>query len=121
MRIERQDRLGQAISWSRALQSGRWAAWQSEVHAAHYSRAAIRRRLAAIERAESGWDHVLRHEDVLGLSYEELVSEPEATVRRVLAWLEVSDAASVEVPPPPTKRQADATTHAWRSRWASGV
>ena len=121
LRIRREDRLGQAISWARALQSGRWAAWQEAGRKARYSREAIRRRLVAIERAEAGWDAALQGREVHALTYEALVADPVAATRGVLTWLGVPDASTVAIPPPPTRRQADAITELWRSRWRSGT
>lgn len=121
IRIQREDRLGQAISWTRALQSGQWAAWQTTRREARYSRVAIRQRLDAIARAEDGWDVVLDALPVHTLTYEALVADPAGTVRQVLRWLEVPHAAVVQVPRPPTRRQADDVTEQWRRRWASGA
>lgn len=121
VRIQRPDRLGQALSWHRALSSGRWASWQTEARPPTYRRDAIRRRLQAIDVAEAGWDRALADVPVHSLTYAELVADPEAAVRGVLRWLDVEDADAVAVVPPPTRRQADARTQDWRARWLSGA
>lgn len=121
VRIRRQDRLGQAISWARALRSGQWAAWQPAGRPVRYRRSLVHARLAAIAEAEAGWDAVLAADPVLELTYEALVADPTAATRSVVRWLGVADADAVAVPPPPTRAQADAVTAEWRRRWASGA
>lgn len=119
IRISRGDRLGQAISWARALGSGQWAAWQPTGRAVQYGRHRIRQRLMAIERGESGWDSALHDRPVLHVSYESLVADPQHTIHEVLRWLDVVE--EVDVASLPTRRQADAVTEAWRDRWAAGI
>ena len=121
LRIQREDRLGQALSWHRALDSGRWAAWQEDRRPARYSRARVADRLAAIDAAERGWDDALRGVPVCNVTYEQLVATPETTVRRALAWLDVADPSAVAIPAAPTHRQSDGVTASWRIRWASGA
>jgi LPS sulfotransferase NodH len=119
IRIQRLDRLGQAISWERALQSGQWAAWQPEGRPVRYRRSALQRRLVAIEQAELGWDAALANHSVLHVTYESLVERPEGVLGEVLAWLGQSPPA---MPPRmPTRRQTDDTSSQWRARWASGA
>ncbi len=116
IRIRRGDRLGQAVSWARALQTGQWAHWQRPLLPPVYSRWAIERRRAAIDAGEAGWDRILDREDVLEVTFEELTDAPEATLRRVLAALAVADAATMRLPPPPTRRQADGINATWVAR-----
>lgn len=117
IRIQRRDRLGQAISWARALQTDRWASWQTEVRAPRYQRALVASRLAAIADAEAGWDDYLRGRRCLSLAYEDLVTDPENTLRSVLRYLEVPDADDRSVPRPESQRQADGVNDEWRHRW----
>lgn len=120
VRITRDDTVAQAVSWTRALQTGRWASWQRDGLPAVYDRRAIAGRLAAIEAAEAAWSERLADRPVCAVTYEQLVADREATVRRVLRWLDVPDADTVAVPAPPVARQADATSAAWIARYRSG-
>jgi LPS sulfotransferase NodH len=121
IRIRRSDRIAQALSWHRALDTGRWASWQEEARPARYSRSGIASRLAAIEQAELGWDAQLAGLPVHEVTCESLVAQPVEMVRDVLAWLDVPRADQVEVPAPLLRRQADALTEEWRARWDSGT
>lgn len=121
VRIIREDRLAQAISWERALQSGRWAAHQPvDERTTHYSRGAITRRLRAIERDEIWWRDRLAGERVLQFSYETLRVRRARCVREVLAYLGVEGAGAVGVHQAPLTVQADAVSEEWARRYRSG-
>lgn len=121
VRMRRDDRLAQAVSWTRALQTGRWAAHQRAWAPARYDRAAITARLADLETAEAGWDALLAGRRVLDVRHEALVADPEATIRRVLAFLDVPHADRVTIPAAPLRPQADATNAAWIARHREGA
>ena len=121
IRIRREDRLAQAISWERAMQSGQWASHQASSTAQpSYVRGAITARLAAIERDEAWWDTVLRHEPVLELTYERLARQRTRVTREVLHWLGVEGAHSVGLGPAGMQSQSDATSRQWRRDYQRG-
>lgn len=117
VRITREDRLAQAISWARALQTGRWAGHQRAWLPPVYSRRRIAACLARVEAAEQGWDtfFAARGIEPLAVTYETLVADPGRVARRVLAHL--GEPAGTALPEPPLARQADHVTAAWRSRF----
>ena len=118
IRVRREDRLGQAISWARALASGQWVAGQPvRQRSVVYSRGAIERRLAAIAWAEAYWDAFFRERAACVVTYEQLVSDRAATIRRVTRWL---GEGGESVPAPSLVRQADAETAIWRHRFLAG-
>lgn len=116
IRLRREDRLGQALSWARARQTGRWAAHR-DGRPPVYRRGAIDRALSRIETGEAFWEQRLAGHDVLELTYEALTAEPLATVNRVLDWLGEDPVDAVSLP---LARQADATSDAWRARYLAG-
>lgn len=118
IRITREDRRRQAVSWARAEQTGQWASWQRPLLPPVYSRRRIDARWADLDSAEASWDALLATESVLHLGYAELCADPSGVVRRVLHWLTVPGASDVLVPPPDVTRQADATTESWVRRHA---
>jgi len=121
VRITRVDRVAQAVSWARALQTGQWASWQRPWLPPVYDRRAIATRLAAIDAAEAGWDtfFAARRITPVRVTHEALVADREATVRSVLRALDVPDADACPVPLPDTRPQADATSAAWVARFRS--
>lgn len=115
--ITRQDRLAQAISWDRALQSGQWAAHQTGLRMPErYSRKRIQSALDRIEQQEAGWQAALAGRSVLKLSYEQLVQDKLGTLQACLAWLSV-DADSVALPSDGLRKQSDGVSAEWKRRF----
>ncbi len=126
IRIVREDRVAQAVSWELALQTGRWASWQAETRLpgrlgpVRYRRRRIARRIAQLAAGAAAWDARLAHAPVLRVTYAELTADPVATTRRVLGWLGVAAPETVAVPPPGSRRQGDARNAAWIARYRAG-
>jgi len=117
IRIRRRDRLAQAVSWVRAVQTGAWIRSQHPRITPIYSRALITARLADIEVAEAGWDGFFRGRSVLELDYEGLREDPSLETRRVLDHLGVRAPEVLEIP---LERQADPLSDAWIGRYRAG-
>lgn len=117
--VRRRDRVAQAVSWHKARQTGQWASWQPRRSAPTYVRAALARRMADIAAAEAGWASFFQEGGVepLRVDFEDLVADPERTVRRVLAHLGDPDAGTIPVPAAPTAPQSDGLNRAWRARF----
>lgn len=123
IRIQRDDKLAQAISWERAVQTGRWASHQElPARRARYTREGIDRRLADIARDERWWDDLLRGRPVLTLTYEQITRQRIGAVREVLRWLDVEGAESVGLPAEaPLKRLDAGANQIWASRFRAGL
>ena len=119
IRIQRRDRVAQAVSWARAVQTGHWASTQRAGWPPVYSRRHIAYRLACIEQDEAHWDRWFdaREEAPLVLHYEDVASDLEGTMKRVLRALGVSD-DDLRVQPA-LARQADEISAAWCVRFRS--
>ncbi|MCB9664488.1 MAG: hypothetical protein H6732_10255 [Alphaproteobacteria bacterium] len=115
VRVLREDREAQAVSWARALQTGQWASWQDPRRTARYDARLVRRCLVAIARQEAGWEAWLdaRGAAVHVVRYEALVADWEGTVGALLAHLGREGAG---VPAPSLARQADEVSEAWLRR-----
>lgn len=115
--LERDDEVAQAVSWARALRSGRWASHQRALAPDVYDRAAIDARIAAIRAARASWARFFDAHAIVPLrvGYESLVADPAGTVGAVLRFLDVDE--PVALGPPPLARQADATSAAWIARY----
>lgn len=118
--LRREDRVAQAVSWARALQTGQWASHQRPWLPPLYDRRRIARLLRRIEDGEAGWARLFARHGVvpLRLSYEELVADLPSAVRAVLRHLGLAD--DVAVPVPDLGRQADAVSRDWARRFRSG-
>jgi hypothetical protein len=114
--IRRSDTVAQAVSHMRAHQTG---AWNSEVAASRppaYDRAKIDAVIRRINRASDVWRRMVDEQrlDPIEVEYEQLASNYDAEVRRVISALGLPE---VEVPPPPLRRQADELNEAWTARY----
>lgn len=113
--IERRDLIAQAVSLARAKQTGSFGKApedSADAMRAHYDDAQV---LAAYDRAVRGraaWHDFFATQQIepVHVWYEDLDSNFEGTVRRVLTSL---DMAEEPIPTPRTQRQADDTTEIW--------
>lgn len=90
--MRRRDRVAQAASFAKAVQTGHWHHWDPPPHAApSYRFDAIDTLLREVEALERGWAEWFARERVepLEVVYEELAADPEGQTRRVLDLLTV--------------------------------
>ena len=90
--IERLDRLGQAISWEIARQTGTWHSnYYPSGITPEYDRAAISQRLDDLERYSLFWREFFRYRGVepLRMTYEDVAATPEKEVFRIAAFASV--------------------------------
>ena len=119
--ISRGDKLGQAISWARATQTGLWNSLDVGAlgHGRpRFDRDAIAERLAEIERLEAAWERFFSASgvDPVRVTYEELVGDHEGSAVRVLRELGIA-ADTIWFGPRRLTRLADATSARWRERF----
>jgi trehalose 2-sulfotransferase len=123
--ITREDRLRQAISWARAIQTHRWSSEQEVYDDNHeiFRREQIDRMIAGITERERRWEALFADcgADPLRITYEELVARPEETVAAVLGHIGVEDPVGVRLAGPTLRRQADGLTEEWVSRYRAGA
>lgn len=126
LHLSRKDKVAQAISLLTARQTGLWHrhADGSELErtAPHrdavYDADAIREQFRQLEAQDAAWSGWFASHGItpLRLTYEDLASDPEASLRTVLARLGV-DAAGVAGIRPMTARLADGRTAQWAARF----
>jgi LPS sulfotransferase NodH len=116
--LTREDRVAQAVSWARALQTGRWASHQRGWSPPIYSHGRIARALGRIERHEAAWRSELAGEpQVLALTYEQVTADLSGAVQRVLAHLGEPRSAVRVVPQ--LEPQHDAVSVRWHRRFSA--
>ncbi len=121
--IGRRDRLRQAISLARALQSGKWAS-DHDVRRKRpvvFDRAQIDRLLARIAERERRWEQFFEQSGSapLRVDYEDLIEAPDEIVLAVLRHIGAETAGPITIGPSTLRRQADEETEAWVSRYAN--
>jgi len=120
--MTRQDKVRQAVSLWRALQTWSWSSHQqAAVGTDHlvYSHAAIAHLVRDIEAHEFEWRAYFRECEVepLTIVYEDFVGRYEETVREILRYLEVPEADRVAITEPRRDRQADDLSRLWTDRY----
>lgn len=119
--IRRTDTLRQAISWVRALQTDRWGAGAAPPPGGPrpevYDADRIEEHIVASRHDAEGWERYFTETGIvpLAITYEELDTTYDATMARVLSYLDID----APVPPPPTRRQADEMTEEWVRRFVA--
>jgi len=120
--LRRRDRTAHAISYARAILSGVWRAEQERGGTVEpeYSRVAVERAERMIDSQEGTWRAMLKDLGIppLELWYEDVLTDPAATIDSVARFLDVDidPAASVKVPP--IQRQSQQGARAWARRHA---
>lgn len=118
--ISRDDQLGQAISWARALQTGQWAADERAFLRPLYSRRLISSCLDEIQRGEAYWAGFFSSNGLhpLHVEYAALVADPGKEVGGVLTALGVAGSVgAVSLRAASLRAQADAVSDDWRGRF----
>ena len=117
--LERRDRVGQAISWLRAIQTQQYRSTQPARDTVSYDGAAIRERLAAIDREHVLWSDFFRRHQLqpLHLVYEETLEDPQRAVDRIAAGVGLDDRAVIDHSAVDLTIQRDATSAEWRARY----
>lgn len=120
--ISRRDRVAQAVSMVRALQTKQWVSQQQGTEKAQlrYDRELIAKSMKAIDVLEAGWLRWFEANDIppFHVTYEDLLADPEATVRSIVELLEVQDAERDEMEEVPfVEKQGDETNEEWIERF----
>lgn len=122
IRIDRGDRIRQAISYSRALQGSNWSIEEKELRSPTYSAVEIYARLKELVENEQQWDTYFRERNIvpLRISYEELENSYQAAMRRVLKYLDLEEAMD-RIVAPPMGKQRDSMTEDWYRRFIDDI
>ncbi|MEI9415890.1 Stf0 family sulfotransferase [Mesorhizobium sp. Cs1321R2N1] len=85
VRLTRRDLLGQAISWARARQTGRFRSTETANNAPRYDGAAIAQSLDKLVLENLVWDLWFTKNGVpfLSLTYEDLLQDPQTSLKKI--------------------------------------
>lgn len=121
--ITRRDKVRQAVSWERAVQTDVWehtgARPPITLPRPRFDAASIRQRLDAIDREEQSWVALFAEAGFppVEVVYEDLVDDYVGTTQRVLAELGVHVPQPLWLAPARLRRQADARSERWVQRF----
>jgi LPS sulfotransferase NodH len=116
--VTREDTLAQAVSWWRAMTSGKWVDGRPVTGDAVFDADGIATRVKRIGEQNEAWRRWFAANDLepLPVTYEQLAGDPAGEVRRALAFLDVDAPADLAVEHV-TDRQADALNDDWIRRY----
>jgi len=117
--LERRDALGQAISWSRVLQTGQFRAPETAGREVNYDQNHIRQGLLWLMKERANWEKTLQAEKTrrLFLNYEAVMSDPQLAVDRVAAFMQIGGRPRIDPALVSVTIQRDQTTENWRARF----
>jgi LPS sulfotransferase NodH len=119
--VRRQDTVAQAVSWSKAIQTGHWHHWDPPATIEpRFDLAQIDALVEEIDAHGEAWRRWFSNNDIdpLEVRFEELVSEQDRVVRRLL------DALGIELPEEAivsaqTVKVGDSLNDEWTKRYRS--
>lgn len=121
VQILRRDKLQQAISKARAVQTGLWKIQEGNEarREPEFDADLIGKCLDDVHKHEAIWTEFFSREKVgpFPVWYEDLCTNYEAVIRSVLDFLKIKLPRGASIEPPRTIRQADATSQEWERRW----
>ncbi len=123
--IARRDRLRQAISKARAMQTGLWKVKQGKAAAAdpEFDAKLIERCLDEAQQGENVWIDFFRRNNIapFEVEYEEMCENYDAVVASVLDFLRISVPKNARVSQPLTVRQSDDISRQWRDLYLESM
>ena len=126
--LRRKDKVRQAISLHLASQTNEWysavGSTGNELRGGgdvEFDERAIAFFESRMRQYDRGWQSFFdrNHIDPLVIEYETFVSSYADTIRKVIEWLGVRDSGAVAIPPAVLRRQSDARTEEWVTRYAA--
>jgi trehalose 2-sulfotransferase len=119
--IVRRDRLRQALSTARALQTGLWKVQEGKtaIREPEFDAELIEQSLREAEQQEMIWHSFFRRLGIVPfqVEYEELCTNYESMIRGVLDFLKISLPRGARIGSPVTVRQADELSRIWEERF----
>ena len=119
--INRTDKVAQAVSMARALQTNVWHKRMEEgpKPSVRYDREMIANCLADIEQQDLAWRRWFEAHNVVPfeLTYNDLTTNPDGVVRSIIERLDVANEEREDVYVPPVEKQGDETNNEWIERF----
>ncbi len=121
--LTRDDKLRQAVSKARAMQTDLWVVAPDKKRAGEekFDAGLIRHCLDSSRNAEQTWAEFFERNTIepLAITYENLCSDYAGTVERVLDFLRIRPPRKFSLGAPKTVRQADATSEEWMAKFTA--
>ncbi len=119
----RHDLIGQAISWSRAKQTGQYRASQPVNRVPQYDADHILAQLDEIRHEYAAWETYFEKNSIrpLRLVYEQVQASPQSAVDSIAEYLRVDGPCRIELSRVTVERQSDSISAAWRTQFETDM
>jgi LPS sulfotransferase NodH len=116
--MTREDTLAQAVSWWKAITTGKWTDGRPVTGEPRFDTDGIAGRVRRIGEHTGAWREWFAANGIepLLVNYEQLAADPAGEARRVLAFIDVDVPAGLVIAPV-TERQGDETNEDWIRRY----
>jgi len=114
--MDREDRLAQAVSMAKALQTNSWTSFAKPAKGTvRYDRDLISKCLGRLERQRLGWSRWFEANNVqpVVVKYEELSADKAGVIRSIIELFGVQNDEPQEVHLPAVEKQGDGTNKEW--------
>jgi LPS sulfotransferase NodH len=117
--VTRADRVAQAVSMWRAVQTRAWRADTGEAVEPVYSFAGIAHLVELLGAGDRAWDGWFEREEIepLHVEYDDLAADPAGTLHRTLTFVGVAGEFAGEPPVPSMRRQSGQQSREWAERY----
>jgi LPS sulfotransferase NodH len=119
--LTREDKLGQAISYSKAIRSRSWFADVAVKAPLDYDAQHIKQCERMLQRQEQFWESLFARTrtDVLRVTYEQMMADPVKVANAVANFVGVATSPLERLDIPALSTQRDNTSAEWRTRYLS--
>ncbi len=119
--IDRRDKVAQAVSMAKALQTDQWSSqWRGSPRPLlRYDRELIAKSMSEVELQDARWLRWFELHNItpFRVTYEDLIADPAASVRSVVERLGVQDDEPDDLNIPAIEKQGDDTNQEWIERF----
>jgi LPS sulfotransferase NodH len=115
--LQRRDRLGQALSWARALQTNQYRSTQPKQKDPVYDKELIHGRLEALAWQDLQWQQFFNNRCIVPfrIVYEDFIGKPEEVIHRVATLFGIEAKTNEKLVN--LEMQRDTETEEWRARF----
>lgn len=120
--INRRDRVAQAVSMAKAMQTNAWISFDSATGKnVRYDADFITQCMDDVERQRSSWWRWFETNGVTPfvVTYEDMLADKDSIVRSIVELLEAQNDEPEKIPLPAVEKQSDETNREWATRFAA--
>ena len=117
--LERRDKIGQTISFAKAMQTSQWYSIAKPARPAFYDTEYLDKLYQQLRSHEESWERLFFKTDSepLRIFYEDLIADKEETIRKIFEFCDIPFEGYAAVDLPELSIQRDEESEKWRSTY----